>query len=201
MKRIVVFLLLLLACISCTGCYDNEYRDSSGWNITDIEFMDEYYNYYTTNINSLVSNYGLNFTRNVSIEDVNRFTISYYNDDELVMFHFLNDSGGFGSFRSEYFFFSVDKDDLFDFSKYQTILSFITEVNELVAYDYQGSEDTYQELYNNNLGDEPNTYYYHSDSIVGNVGYWVMWGDNYSDSETRWYITFKYRSLLKTIAI
>lgn len=182
------------------GCSDSKYRDSSSWDITDTDFMDVYHSYYVNNIDSLVGDYGLDFTRMVSVDDVNRFSVSYYNDDELVIFHFLNDTGGFGAFRSEYFYFNIEKNNLLDFSKYQVILSFITEVNELVAYDYQGSSDTYQELFNNNMDDEPNTYYYHSDSNVGNVGYWVMWGDNYSDTETRWYIAFKYRSLLKTIA-
>ncbi|MFA5006796.1 MAG: hypothetical protein WC509_04975 [Candidatus Izemoplasmatales bacterium] len=200
MKRIVSILILILVSISCAGCFDSQYRDSSCWDITDTDFMDGYYNYYLDNISSLVSDYGFDFTRMVIVDDVNRFSISYYNDDELVIFHFLNDTGGFGAFRSEFFYFNFDKNNLLDFSKYQAILSFITEVNELVAFDFQGSSDTYQELFDNNIDDEPNTYYYHSDSVVGNVGYWVMWGDNYSDTETRWYIAFKFRSLLKTIA-
>ncbi len=199
MKKVVGFLVLILFVIPCIGCTDNDYRDSSNWNVEDAEFMDDYYYFYITNIDAIANGYNLGLTQEIIVEDVNRFTVSYYDDDEIIRFSFLNSTGGYGMFRSRYYYFNAEMEKLFDFSRYSTLLSFVSDVNAFVAFDYQGDSSTYQELYNNNLGHESNTDYYHFDSVVGNIGYWVMWGDNFSETETRWYIAFKYTSLLKVI--
>jgi hypothetical protein len=201
MKKIAAFLILFFVCISCIGCFDNEYSDSSNWAISDIEFLDEYFDCYITNIDSIAGGFDLGLTQEISIEDENRFNVSYSDDDEIVKFYFLNDTGGFGWYRSDYCYFNENKEVLFDYSRYFTILSFVSDVNALVAFDYQGDERTYQELYENYLVQGPNTFYYHFDSVVGNIGYLVTIGDHYSETETRWYISFEYQSLLEKISL
>lgn len=200
-RRFGIVVLILMASFLCFSCSDNSYPRSSGWDVSNEDFMSSYYNHILSVVSEIAQENGVDYSVLTSEDSDNSFTITYYDDNEKIEFYFVNDPSGFGRYYSDYCIFELNQEDLFNYEKYRNSLMFISDVNSIMAYDFQGSERTYYDLYCSYLNDGPNSQYYHYDSIVGNIGYWVTWGDNYSSSETRWYISFKYISLLEKIDI
>jgi hypothetical protein len=199
MKNIIRIAVIQLSLLSLVGCKDHAYRNASNWTVTDDVFMQQYLQFYTSSITMIYNKYDFEYTQEVAIEEDNRFSITYQNDCEVIKFIFLNDRGGFGHYRSNYYYFNDDLEGIFFYEHHNAILAFVSEINSIVSFDYQGDVDTYYDLYVNHLTHQQNTYFYHFDSVVGYIGYGVTWNNHFSDAESRWYISFGYTSLLKPI--
>ena len=180
------------------GCSDGKYADSSNWNISDELFSSQYFEYYSDGIEAIAENYQINGITSEMNPDGKGFCINYLDDNQLIQFSFYNTLSGYGNYHSYYYIFRTNIEDLFHYSDYSIYLAFINEVNEFVSFDFQGGVETFQELYMNYISHSGQTSFAtHYDSVVGNLGYWIVCSDNYSDTEQRWYIEFHFHSLLK----
>jgi hypothetical protein len=198
MRKISFIILIVTYLTLLFGCSEGKYADSSNWNVTDEVFSSQYFELYMNGIEAIAEKYHINGITSEMNTDGKGFIIYCSDEDELIQFSFYNTVSGYGNYRSYYYAFRTNREDLFHYSNYLSNIAFISEVNEFVSFDYQGDTDTYQKLYVGYLEDKSNTYYFHYDSVVGNLGYLVTWGDHFSETESRWYISFEFHGLLKT---
>lgn len=201
MRKLLIVLLMVIYPTLLCGCSDGEYAVSSNWHVADEAFSSQYFGQYMNGIEAIAENYQINGITFEMNTDGKGFIIYWSDEDELIQFSFYNTASGYGNYRSYYYVFRTNKEDLFHYPNYTSNIAFISEVNEFVSFDYQGDAGTYQELYISYLEDKSNSYYFHHDSVVGNLGYLVTWGDHYSETEIRWYISFEFHSLLKATAL
>lgn len=198
MKHFNILLLIALLFL-IAGCSDDDYANSSNWSVTNEEFKNDYYQFYLTNITTLAKQYNIDIEVQIKEKDDRRYQIIYNSSDYFIYFNFNNDTAGYGSFSSYYTYFNENIEELFDYSKHEKMVSFVSDVNSIVSFDYHGGKETYHNLYTNYLAHETTSYKYHFDEVVGYLSYQVTCGNNYSKEETRWNITFRYHSLLKPI--
>jgi len=199
MKRLVVLqLLVLLSVLLLSGCTNkDDYASQSKWNVDEKLFIEYYKNFYSDLISEKAKLYDINAQQKIEFTDDYILKIYYETDDYIIKFRFTNHNS-FAYYKSYYCRFDSNFEQLISFKLHEEILNFVNDVNQSVAYDFKGGVDTYKELYQNRItrkGD--NSYRYHFDNSVGNIGYSVSLSDNYSALEDRWYLNFEFISLLK----
>lgn len=199
MKRLL-WLLTLLLVIFVVGCYSNpNYAVYANWNLNDDDFVGEYLTEISTLIGEIAVHYELESNLQTLVIENDSFEIRYTLNNYDIVFHFTNDIT-VGFYYSQLWHYEESYENIFDYSKYEHYLSFIDIVTNRVIFDYQGGVHIYKQIYEGKLVDgDVCCYYYQSDDMTGNIGYSIMWDNQYSEDDSRSVILFTFRGLLRNL--
>lgn len=171
MKKYISILLLFV--IFLTSCNRVEYFEQSGWNCTDVIFQTYYNNLYKVKIAELKEIYNLRFSEQESKELNGNYQLYLYNDDFTIQIKFANGEK-LAFYRIDLFYYGDSEVSRKDYEKQRSLVNFINDFTNYVAFDTKTDKNYFEALYYECC--EEKTFasnYYHYDSIVGNVGYYI----------------------------
>ena len=175
MRKIISVLLLVV--IFLTSCNRVEYFEQAGWNATEENFQTDYYYAYMAKTEEL------KVLHNIECHIEEKFFqkgyyIYLYNDDFTIGIRFLN-SEKLAFYRIDLFYYGDSEASRKDYEKQRPLVNFINDFTNYVAFDTKTDKNHFEALYYECSEEEPFTSnYYHYDSIVGNVGYYISLNTN-----------------------
>lgn len=180
------FIGVFFAIVGFESREDAKYAKASGWNCSQEKFCDEYAALYKAKIQELKTTYEIDC--NEDIEQYNSgndniLTVNLYNDEFTIVMRFGN-FGLYGGYYVDLYYYGSDSGDLDDYGNYKHLVDFINDLTTYVAYDTRSeeSDNHFEKLHDEciQLELKNNSYMYHFDHIVGDVGYSVgLKKDNY----------------------
>ncbi|MGD9909849.1 MAG: hypothetical protein AB7U79_04490 [Candidatus Izemoplasmatales bacterium] len=199
MKRIFLILALFLF-VFVVGCSSNpNYASYANWNESDEDFVGVYLSEVLTLIDGIALEYDFDGNPITQILGNDSFEIQYIFNDFEIVFHFTNDMN-VAFFYAQLWHYEESFENLLEYSKYEKYISFIDNVTNQVIFDYQGGVTIYKQIFEEKQTDEDVTcYYYHYDDMTGNIGYSIMWDQQYSQEDPRSVILFTFRGLLRNL--
>ncbi|MBO7305068.1 MAG: hypothetical protein J6V09_07605 [Clostridia bacterium] len=180
------FIGVFFAIVGFESREDAKYAKASGWNCSQEEFCGEYIALYKAKIQELRILCGIDC--NVDIKQSNSdgnniLSVNLYNDEFTIVAYFAN-FGMYGDYSVDLYYYGINSADLDDYEKYRNLVDFINELTMYAAYDTKTEENCnhFAKLHYECIQQElkNNSYMYHFDHIVGDVGYSVgLKKDNY----------------------
>lgn len=170
-----------------------KYIEKNYWNCSDENFINQYIPYYEKQIDNFLLNSEIIITKKNEINYSYSHSIIYTTDDIYLEFTFINDAK-FAKCLIDCYFYDISCDALLQNKKINLIFNIINEFGINNIYDFhENNINTLENLLNmskNNISKIYEDYYYHYDSLVGNLGYYYELNP-IGDSGTNYYDPLK----------
>ena len=172
-----------LASIYTNWNLETAYLSSVGWSVEDhSKFSTTYLELYRAKLNELKIKYDLMYETKEEINqtgDGDTYFNLYLYCEEYSVCIWINTETSFANYRVNLYYYGKDG-VIGEYEEYSNVVEFVNDFTNYVAYDTKTDENYFEllldEAYSTQSGQAQ--YTYHSDDIIGSVGYTV--NTNYS---------------------
>lgn len=168
-----------LLCLTYLIFPEDEYAKSSEWSCDNETFSKEYLDIYISKLEELQAKHGIICELRITENNDNgqcSYDI-YLSNDEFAIHFILRNNKSFGEYTVRLEFYDKEINSLYNYDKQRNAVNFINEFTHYVAFDtkHDECENHFERLYletvQNQNSNRINTYIYHQDDLVGNIGY------------------------------
>ena len=172
MKRIALFLALVILVLSLASCGVSTYYRGAGWDCPQEEFYDRYYSATGAKLVSVAAEHGITaYLEGTDVED-DHFLLVVYDDMFTCYFNFSCEEL-WGKVTADMYFYGENADQLNDYSLQQKYVDFVNHVMQLIAYDMNFETNVFEDAFNNCMTNSALSYekMFRDDYMIGEVKY------------------------------
>ena len=172
MKRIALFLALVILVLSLASCGVSTYYRGAGWDCPQEEFYDRYYAATGAKLLSVATEHGITAClEGTDVED-DHFLLVIYDGMFTCYFNFTCEEL-WGKVTADMYFYGENEEQLKDYSLQQKYTEFVNHVMQLFAYDMSFETNVFEDAYTSCQTNSALSYEktLENDNMVGEVKY------------------------------
>ena len=184
MKKIIAFVLVLIALLLLNSCDETYYYKSVGWNVSVQDFNQNYIPHYKEQLSLLAEKYSLSHQSIVDITNQATAVLyeTYLYNEEYTIKIIIRNEVELATYKITLYYYGSEMNNVDDYNTQKDSVNFINDFTNYVAYDSISEENKFEMLWQKAHMEEDlkASDRCHYDSLVGNIGYIVTLNDMYS---------------------
>ena len=189
MRKMILLSLILLVSVSLMSCgavvdwllinldKNGQYYLGAGWDCNDETFANEYYPLYYSEIQRLKALHGLECQERVDwdYDTMGNPKVTFYLYCEEYTFRLKLLGGSIGYYDGYLYYYAEDR-STDKYEEFKPLVEFLNDFTNYAAYDTKTDCNHFEKMFNDAIsnGEKYSSFYYHYDSVIGNVGYYVQ---------------------------